>query len=410
MNIWIINPHSAPPREGASTRHFDFAKRLTAMGNDVTLIASSIGHLGAQYSALAGKSGAHFETIDGVRFLWIPGLTYRGNSPKRLLGMLDTARRIWMGQGTGRLARPDVIVGSSPTPFGAFGAMLLARRLKTAFVLEVRDIWPASITTAGRLNDRHPLIRALLWMEQRLYKGAREIVTLLPGTAAHIVRRGGEDAIITVIPNGADLTRSGPPMPQPDHDGLRIVYIGTVGLWYGIDTAIETMALLKDHPDAGDISMTFIGGGTEEARLKADAEAQGLSAVQFFSRIPKSEVPARLAQYDACLAIVKNAPLYNEGGISLNKLFDYFAAARPVLIASSAYNDPVAEGGAGLSSPGGDAEALAANILKLAAMTCNERAALGLSGRSHVEKVYNFDDLARQFETVLVRASGMRTT
>lgn len=161
------------------------------MGHDVTLIASSIGHLGARYSALAGKKGAQFETIDGVRFLWIPGLTYRSNSPRRLLGMLDTARRIWMGQGTGRLARPEVIVGSSPTPFGAFGAMLLARRLKAAFILEVRDIWPASITTAGRLNDRHPLIRALLWMEERLYRGAPEIVTLLPGTAAHIVRRGG---------------------------------------------------------------------------------------------------------------------------------------------------------------------------------------------------------------------------
>lgn len=373
------------------------------MGHDVTLIASSIAHLGGRYSALGDKTLPHVEVIEGVPFLWIPGLTYSGNTGRRLIGMLDTARRIWAGQGTSALSRPDVILGSSPTPFAAFAAMLLARRLKAAFVLEVRDVWPASLTTAGRFTDRHPLIRMLLWIERRLYS-AREIVTLLPGTAAHILRRGGENANISVIHNGADLSRSGPATPQPDHKGLRIVYIGTVGLWYGIDTAIEAMALLKDRPEARDITLTFIGGGTEEARLKADCEARGLTAVRFFDRIPKTEVPARLAQYDACLAIVKNAPLYNEGGISLNKLFDYFAAARPVLLASSAYNDPVAEGGAGLTSPGGDPAALAENILKLAAMSREERAALGQAGRAHVEKAYNFDHLSRQLEAVFLRA------
>ncbi len=404
LRIWIINPAAVPPREGSGTRHFDFAKRLTARGHEVILIASSIGHSGHKYSALPASSSPIEESVGGVRFFWLPGITFAGNGVRRLFGMLSTSWRVWRGQRMGTLDRPDVIIGSSPDPFTAFAAMHLARRLRVPFVLEIRDVWPASITTTGRLSDRHPLIVILAWMERSLYRGASQIITLLPGTPAHIGRHGGDPAGITVVPNGADLERSGPVTPQPDFDGLRIVYIGTVGLWYGLDTAIDAMAILKDQGGGENVTLTFIGGGTEEERLKTDCEARGLNMIEFLGRIPKAEVSARLAQYDACLAVVKNAPLYNEGGVSLNKLFDYLAAGRPILFSSSAFNDPVSDAGAGLTSPGGDAAALAGNIKRLAAMSREQRAALGAAGREHVSHAYNFDTLAGILEGVLEKA------
>lgn len=404
LNIWIINPAAAPPREGAGTRHFDFARRLVARGHDVTLVASSIGHLGHPYAAVGELSQPLAETVDGVRFLWLPGLAYAGNGARRLAGMLDTARRIWGGRDLSGLPSPDIIVGSSPHPFGAFGAMRLARRLRVPFVLEIRDVWPASITTTGKLKPWHPLVVLLAWMERALYRGATRIVTLLPGTPDHIVRHGGRRDRITWISNGADIERAGPPRPQPDRPGLKIIYIGTIGLWYGIDTAIDAMALIRGLPEARDITLTFIGGGTEEARLKAGCEARGLDAITFLGRIPKHEVSGRLAEYDACMAIVKDAPLYREGGVALNKLFDYLAAGRPILFSSSAYNDPVTDAGAGFTSPGGDPEALARDILKLAAATTAERAALGAAGRAHVVEHYSFDTLTDALEGVLEKA------
>ena len=404
MNIWIINPAAAPPREGTGTRHFDFARRLAARNHDVTLVASSVSHLGGHYEALGEVKTARIEVIEGLRFVWLPGISYAGNGARRLWGMLDTARRIWSGRELAELPSPDVIIGSSPHPFGAFGAMLLARRMRVPFVLEIRDVWPASIITTGKLRPWNPLILLLAWMERALYSGAKQIITLLPGTPNHIVRHGGRRDRITWISNGADLERAGLPRPQPDRTGLQIVYIGTVGLWYGIDTAIEAMALIKDHPEAQDISLTFIGGGTEEARLRADCEARGLSSVRFFARIPKAEVSSRLAEYDACMAIVKDAPLYREGGVALNKLFDYLAAGRPILFSSSAFNDPVADACAGYTSPGGDAAALAQNILKLAAATTAERASMGANGRAHVAARYDFDTLTLALEEVLEKA------
>lgn len=406
LRIWIINPAAAPPREGTGTRHFDFARRLIARGHQVIVVASAIGHLGQRYKAVPESSSPILEPVNGVPFLWLPGMTYAGNGVLRLLGMLSSFWTIWQGRGLTGMDRPDVIVGSSPHPFAAFAAMLLARRLRVPFVLEIRDVWPASITTTGRLNERHPLIVLLAWMERRLYRGASQIITLLPGTPNHIERTGGDPARITVVPNGADMERFGPVTPQPEFDGLRIVYIGTVGLWYGLDTAIDAMAILKTRGMAADqVTLTFIGGGTEEPRLKADCAERDLDNIQFLGRIPKAEVPTRLAAYDACLAVVKNAPLYNEGGVSLNKLFDYMAAARPILFSSSAYNDPVSEAGAGFTSPGGDAVALADNIALLASMTTAQRSSMGLAGREHVATAYNFDVLAVTLEGVLERAT-----
>ncbi len=324
---------------------------------------------------------------------------------RRLVGMMLSAFDVARGSGTKGLGRPDVILASSPDPFTAFGAMCLARRLKVPFVLEVRDVWPASITTAGRLSPSHPLIVLLAWIERRLYAGAAQIITLLPGTPAHIIRKGGKAENISIIPNGADLGRSGLVQSQPENAGLRIVYMGTVGLWYGLDTAIEAMSILKKEGGHEDVTLTFIGGGAEESRLKADCERRGLSSVDFVSRIPKAEVFQRLAQYDACLAVVKNAPLYNEGGVSLNKLFDYMAAGRPILFSSSAYNDPVSDAGAGLTSPGGDAQGLVSNIKRMKAMSREQRAAMGLAGREHVADAYNFDKLTGVLQIVLRKAA-----
>lgn len=402
MRIWIVNAAAAPPREGAGTRHFDFARELTRRGHEVVIIASSIAYMGRPHAGLEVLREPRWEVVDGARFLWLPGISYSGSGVKRLLGMLDFARRVF-GLDHARIGgRPDVVLGSSPDPFAAFASMRLAARLKAPFVLEIRDVWPASLTTTGKVKPWHPLVILLSWMEVVLHRSAAHVVTLLPGTPDHIVRRGGRRDRITWVSNGADLERIGPPTPQPERGGLAIGYVGTVGLWYGIDVAIDAMEIVQADPRGRDVTLTFVGGGTEEARLKADCEARGLHSVSFRGRVPKSQVPATLATFDACLAIVKNAPLYREGGVALNKLFDYFAAARPVLFASSAYNDPVTDAGAGLTSPGGDAAALAENILKLAAMTPAERAEMGTAGRLHVADRYSFPFLTDRLEGVFI--------
>jgi glycosyltransferase involved in cell wall biosynthesis len=85
----------------------------------------------------------------------------------------------------------------------------------------------------------------------------------------------------------------------------------------------------------------------------------------------------------------------------MNKLFDYLAAARPVIIASNAINNPVAEARAGLSVGAGDARALADAILQLMSADAKEREAMGRNGRRYVEQHYSYSALAARFGQVL---------
>ncbi|MBK9137236.1 MAG: hypothetical protein IPM17_00445 [Verrucomicrobia bacterium] len=88
----------------------------------------------------------------------------------------------------------------------------------------------------------------------------------------------------------------------------------------------------------------------------------------------------------------------------MNKLFDYLACARPVLLVAKAPYDPVAAAQAGLSVPPGDPVALVQAVQRLAAMPAAERWQMGLNGRRHAERHHDFNMLAERFEGVLHRA------
>ena len=97
----------------------------------------------------------------------------------------------------------------------------------------------------------------------------------------------------------------------------------------------------------------------------------------FGPSIPKSQIPDLAAQADAFVIAVRDLPGLYRFGISMNKLFDYLAAERPIVIASGAANNPVAEAGAGLTVPPGEPQALAQAIAQIVAMSLAERQRMG---------------------------------
>jgi glycosyltransferase involved in cell wall biosynthesis len=91
-------------------------------------------------------------------------------------------------------------------------------------------------------------------------------------------------------------------------------------------------------------------------------------------------------------------------GISPNKLFDYMAAARPVVTVVDASSNPVVAADAGLSVPAADAAALAEAIKMLLALSPEERWKMGLRGRRYVEAHHDMARLAERFEASLLSA------
>ena len=109
-----------------------------------------------------------------------------------------------------------------------------------------------------------------------------------------------------------------------------------------------------------------------------------------------------LRALDATVVHTTYTPVYKYG-ISFNKLFEYMAAARPVVFACDSAYDPVAATGSGITVRPDDPERLADAFLELASATPDARAAMGSAGREYVTREHN---VARLGETLHLVVEG----
>ena len=102
---------------------------------------------------------------------------------------------------------------------------------------------------------------------------------------------------------------------------------------------------------------------------------------------------------DACIAILKPIPLY--ATVYPNKVFDYMAAGKPVLLAiEGVIQDVVEAAGAGLIIPPGDPNALAEGITYMADHE-NEGIEMGIKGREYIKKHFDRPIQAEKFAQLM---------
>jgi glycosyltransferase involved in cell wall biosynthesis len=159
---------------------------------------------------------------------------------------------------------------------------------------------------------------------------------------------------------------------------------------------VQSATYLRDQP----IAFILVGQGPEKAPLQERVSTLGLSNVIFLPTVAKSAVPSLLAQTDAGFIGLQKQPLFRFG-VSPNKLMDYMMAAKPILYAIDAGNNPVAEARCGISIPPEDPEALASAAMTLMRLPSPERTAMGCRGRQYVSTHHDYQILARNFLSVI---------
>ncbi len=401
MNIWIFNHYAHPPDLPGGTRHYDIGQELVKRGHRVAIFASSFHHYLHREVRLQPKEDWKIEDVNGVKFVWVRTPPYQRNDRRRVQNMIAFALRVWrLGRNIPKLApeikNPDVVIGSSPhllTPLAAYG---VARRYRVLFVMEVRDLWPQTIIDMGELSARHPIIKALQMLERFLYRRAERIITLLPLAHEYISGCGIPREKIVWIPNGVDLSKFALATNTYDSDeAFTVMYLGAHGQANALDVLLHAAKIVQDQ-SYQEIKFALIGDGPEKPRLMALAKELGLRNVDFREPVRKSEVPKILRDVEATVFILHDLPLYRYG-ISVNKLFDYLAASKPLILAGSPSNNPVAEACCGLTVPPQDPQALADAIIKLYHMPQEEREAMGRRGREYVEQYHAIPLLAEKF-------------
>lgn len=398
MHILLIHQAFVDLDQPGGTRHAEFARHLVAQGHRVTVIASPVSYLTG-----AEQVGSQAVLPEGLTIL--RAATYRAlhrSFVHRLLSFFSfTASAFFIGL---RVRKVDLVWGTTPPIFQAVTAWALARLKRARFLLEVRDLWPAFAVEVGVLRNRL-LIRASEWLERFLYRQADVLIANSPGFVEHIRQRSGRTA--ELVPNGADEAMFD---PQADGRAFRqrhalqgkflVLYAGAHGLSNDLGVALAAADQLRNQPE---IRIVLLGDGKDKSALQTQAADLGLDNLIFLPPVPKEQMAEALAAADACLAILKPLKLY--ATVYPNKVFDYLAAGRPILLAIDGVIRQVVEAaGAGVFVPPGDPAALAAAIRQLAADPQQART-MGRAGRAYLQAHFSRGALARQLQTI-VEAQG----
>lgn len=400
-HVWMLNHYAQQPGGAGGTRHYSLARHLRAYGWTTTIIAASTEHRSGGQRLIAGVN-RQIQHFDGVPFLWLRTGGYSGNGASRMWNMVQYTLAALKPDNTSELDRPDVIIGSSVHPLAAWAGLRLARRFNVPFVFEVRDLWPQTLVDMGRLSERHPVTLALKALEGHLYRNAKAIVTLFPKAVDYIAPFGVDPRQVIWIPNGADLDMYPKVAAAPAaSDTFTLMFFGTHGESFSLRNLIQAMRLVEDVPEGQHIRLRLIGSGAAKPALMELARELALTRIQFEEPVPKREIPALAAEADAFVICVRNLPRLYRFGISMNKIFDYMAACRPIIISADVPGNPVSDAGSGITVPPDNPAELAAAILTMAALPADYRLKLGQAGRRHLEQNYSMEVLAGKLASAL---------
>lgn len=354
--IWIWNHYAGSMYEERGGRHYAFAKYLKQAGYEPVVFCCNARH---------GKAETYFPDTDlwqeyeaeeiGVPFVFVQGRTYGGNGAQRVLNMVDFYRNVKKTARAYAKARgkPDVIYASSVHPLTLIAGIQTAKHFGVRCVCEVRDLWPESIVAySNRFTREHPLIRLLYRGEKWIYQKADALIFTMEGGYDYITERGWEQAVprakVHYINNGVDLEQfrynqahfRTEDADLEDPSVFKVVYTGSIRHVNQLGTLLDAAKQVTDPA----VRFLIWGDGDQRALLEQRVREEDITNVIFKGKVEKKYVPDIVTKAD--LNLIHGS---NDGksllrfGISSNKMFDCFAAGKPILMDIVAEYNPVAQ-------------------------------------------------------------------
>lgn len=347
MRILYLAPDPVPAPKGAAVRIDRTVGTLRALGHDVEL-----------FTPVREPNGG-------------------GNFLARMLRFREDAAR-WLD---GR----DADVVHFRSIWEGVAAVRWARRTGARAVLEAHGFPSVELPYHFPALLRHDAVLAKIIDEERRVVAASDRVIVPSRTNARFLLRLGVPADrIVLLPNAADVDRFAPGPPPPDAPPFRLVYVGTLAPWQGLEPLLEALALLRGRR-AVELHLVGPVKGTWGRALAALVRRLRIrAAVHLSGPMAHVDLAPVLRTAHACVApLVADARNELQGCCPL-KILEYMAAGRPILSTRVAPVAEILEHGvtAHLVRPG-SATALAEGLVWMLEHA-GEREALGARAREAV--------------------------
>jgi glycosyltransferase involved in cell wall biosynthesis len=353
LRLLIVSYHFPPAAGGGVQRVLAWAKYLPRDGVDVEVLAPDDpgwlqrGGVEAPDGTVVHRSRNRGPTsVLPERELasagWVRRLAHKASLRARWLLFPDirvgwSLSAIPAGRRIVRERGIDAVLSTSPPRTTHRIGAALSRDTGVPWVADYRDSW----LDLPHLRLDRPAARARHALDvryaNRLMRQASLITTVSEPLAADLRRRHPERTV-EVIPNGVDLERldslpEAPPLVSgaPREDRFVVSYTGNFFGRQSPQTFLAALeAVLERRPDVADrLVVRFVGEvqAQDHARIEGNEELRHV--IERVDFLPWPEALAEQRAADLLLLYV--APGRGSEGVFTGKVFEYVAAARPIL-------------------------------------------------------------------------------
>jgi len=361
MKILHVFYSTLPSATGGDIRSRDIVESQAKVGLDVLAVSSPFqppAEAGAKIERIGGiPYHRSFNANDGLRISeQDQGLKVKLRKALKLLGFGDFVTELAQSE------KPDVIHAHS-TFFCALAGRRAARRLGLPLVYEVRSLWEErSVMQAPSLRTRL-MARAFRAIETRTMHMADHVVVISEGLRSDVFSRGIPAERITLVGNGANLSRvqaETPSVAGKLPGDWVFAYVGNLSDIEGLDLLIEAVRSLRAQGWKNPVHLH--GGGPAEAALQE--QAADVTGITFCGRFKPDDAPSIYAGVDVVVNPRRRSPLTDK--VTPLKPLEAMAWRKPVITSSVAgMLELVRDGETGFVFEADDAQALAATLKRV---------------------------------------------
>jgi colanic acid biosynthesis glycosyl transferase WcaI len=302
LRILLLNQCFYPDVVSTAQHLTDLATALAARGHEVTVVASDRGY---------DDPSVRFkrrERWNGIEIIRIPSLSFGKTSRWRRAFnfasfLLVCSLRLLM------LRRFDVVVALTSPPLISFLGALFVKLKGGSFCFWVMDLNPDEAIAAGWLEEKSLTSRVLQRMLNYSFNVASRTVVLDRFMKERVVAKGFDPARIAIVPpwshdDHVQYSAAGREEFRRKHglaEKFVVMYSGNHSPCHPLDTLLDAARALKERSE---IVFCFIGGGSEQVKVRELAAQHGLPNVKCLPYQPLNELSSSLSAADLHVVVM----------------------------------------------------------------------------------------------------------
>lgn len=395
MKVLHVFDHSIPLHSGYTFRSRAIIRQQQALGIETCHVTS----------AKHGNKKIEVEEVEGLKF-------YRSGPISGLLSKLPLLKQLSYIEPLVKrileviaIEKPQVIHAHSPALNG-LATLRAAQQSGLPVVYEIRAFWEDAAVDHGYCKERDFRYRLTRAMENYVVKRANAVTTICEGLRDDLINRGFNRNKFTVIANAVNIEQFELITAQDKMNNNGLIeslklqhcdVLGFLGSFYayeGLDLVIDAMpSLLARHSNA---RLLLVGGGPQEAALKAQVEALGLQEkVIFTGRVPHADVGKYYSLVDLLVYPRKSMRLTHL--VTPLKPLEAMAQGKAVIASDvGGHKELISDNETGFLFSAGDSQELAQRLVELLADK-NKLNSVVHAGRAYVEDVRNWQNSVRNY-------------